>query len=106
METEKTKLSLREALLFTNFPSLPEELKEKELWAMAIAKVLKRNMSDEYIVVKHTFNEGKEGMSVIKDCGTLVPYTKVLSIHPTEIIDNVPEFKTKKEIIDFLCNSI
>lgn len=106
METEKTKSSLIEALRFTSFPHLPEELKENELWAVAIVKVLKRNMSDEYIVAKHTFNEGKEGISILKDCGTLIPYLKVLSIHPTQIVENVPEFKTNKAIIEFLCKSL
>lgn len=105
MKTKKTEESLFAALNASGCHNLPEELKEGELWVYSIMKVIKINDNDEYVIARHEYRNGKDTYDVIKDCGSVNKIAKVIAIYPYEWVKVIPEFKLKKDIITYLCQS-
>ena len=97
--------SLFYAIQYTGAGLLPEIADETKIWVRAIARVRKVTTNYEYVVVKHTFENGKDTYSVVKDCGNSSRIYELVSLHPCEYVnsENVPELKTNKDIIAYLC---
>ena len=106
MDTIKTEETLKSVLNETMQTLLPSELKEGELWVRAIAKVLKRNCSYEYVLIEHQYTNGEDSYRITKDFGSMQKVSKLIAIYPYESVNYVPEFKNKSEIVDYLCHEL
>lgn len=98
--------SMYEMLAECNIGELPKLYDEESgiIWLKAIVKVQKRDCSVNYAI---GVNNGRGGVSVIKDTGRNSSIYKVLEIYPTQVLEmnELPNLKNQDEYVLYLSNN-
>lgn len=101
---ESESKTLVEALSAAHLSELPKPLpatSHETVWLRAIALVTKCNSKRNYIVAH---NDGKGGISVVHDFGSVAQIRKVDAIYPFEYLseDYIPPMRNKRDIATVL----
>lgn len=101
-----TEKSLIDALAYCSLPRLPEVDNGEDFWIKAIAKVVKSNGGEYYVLVEKDVNTLEN--RIVRDFGDLLTIAKVVEYYPFDFLKAryMPTFKgnSKEPRISYLVN--
>lgn len=94
--------TLQLALQKSGLRALPKALSanDNKIWLNAIVLVQKMGIENYCMAV----NDGNGNPSITQDFGQCIAISKILSIHPIEVLDRkyTPDLRSDKQIVEFL----
>lgn len=98
--------SLYEMIEELRISEMPEELpaETENIWVKALVRVQKRDTSINYAIA---LNNGRGGVSIIKDSGRMSTIVKILNIYPLNYLDkrDIPTFNKQADYVMYLVNN-
>lgn len=107
MDTRGTQESLMRCLSWCGLNELPEKYNGEGVWLQAIARVVKSDGGEYYVVMKKS-NDAED--RIIKSFGPVASIVRIVELHPYLWLSKafLPVFKsnTKKERLEYLAKTI
>lgn len=96
---KKTEQTLSEAMSFAAVRSIPQEWDGTSDFTLAIAKVLKSNNVESYVIIRR-LDDGTN--IVIRDFGDVASIVKTIAIYPYEFTSRKPLFRYKRDKVKYV----